>query len=445
MEVPATPANAAHLLRRSAWGGLPFEIDQVVADGIEATVDRLLDVSVAPVPTEPDYGPGAVPFEGEVVNLWFYKLAATSPTPALERLMWFWHGHFACDYLKSEAPDLLLRQLITLRRHALGRFDDLLAVVTHDPAMNVYLDLHTSVVGQPNENYARELMELFSLGANQGYTQADVAEVGRCFTGYDLVGDERTGRPIGTTVQPGLHDFGDKAVFGRHGNFDADDVIAMIVERPQCHRFVAQRMWYRYAGTVPASDVVRDLVQAFAERLEIRDLLGAMLTHPAFYADDVQAGLVSAPVPTLVRAARAFELTFPDDVGDFDDERATGRLLPEFGYRMGQVVGEPPNVGGWPHNDTWLDARHATGRLVTGRDLGWLVVEQEGPVAADLIAASGSPGDFVALVFGRFGVVQWSDQSADQIRMALVADRDPIVATAAAIATAFVTPEVTLT
>ena len=451
MPIPATPRNAAHLLRRAAWGGLPHEIDQVVADGIEASVAKLLDTSAAPTPVEPAYGPGYIPFPGELVNLWFYKLASTSPTPALERLMWFWHGHFACDYHKSEATDLLLRQLITLRRNALGRFDDLLLAVTHDPAMNIYLDLHTSVVGQPNENYARELMELFSMGSGQGYTQADVVEVGRAFTGYDLVEDRVSGRPLGTTVRPGMHDFGQKTIFGQRGAFDAADVIALIVQKPECHRFIASRMWHRYAGTSPSPHVIDDLAGVFASRLEVRDLLGAMLTHPAFYADEVHDGLVSAPVPTLVRTARAFEFTFADELRAWEDdddghdpETGSGWMLPEFGFRMGQAVGEPPNVGGWPHNDAWLDARRATGRLQVARDLGWWVVEHEGPVVEALLAATRQPDQFISVLYGRFGVVEWSEVSAEQIRTAITSTDDDIAAVAAGIAATFLTPEVTL-
>ena len=453
MPIEPTPRNAAHLLRRAAWAGLPAEIDAVMTDGIEASVDRLLDPAGAPVVAEPPYGPGDVPYSGEVMNAWFHRLAATSPTPALERLMWFWHGHFATSLEKVEWTDLVCRQLITLRRHGLGRFDDLLMAVTLDPAMNFYLDLHMSTADAPNENYARELMELFSLGAGQGYTQSDVVQVGRAMTGYGLEEHFTSGRPVGSTLRPMLHDTGQKTIFGRTGAFDAADVIEMIVAKPECHRFVASRFWLRYAGTEAAPSVIDELASVFAASLRIDDLLRALLTHPAFYAPEVQGAVVNQPVESLVRFARGMELPFPDglpresedDDGDNDDDEAFELYwyLVEAGWSMGQLVGIPPNVGGWPDGLAWIDARHATGRLNAGRQLGHLVAELDGDVPDALRAAVGNPADFVPLLLGRLGCVEWSPATEDAISQALVAE-EPFEAVAAAIATAFVSPEVTL-
>jgi hypothetical protein len=152
MSVESSRRNAAHLLRRAGWGGTEAEIARVTRDGIEASVDRLLDVSEARPAGEPGRSRGEAPYPEEALLLWFVHLAVTSPTPALERLLWFWHGHFATSLEKVEFPDLLLRQWVTLRRLAMGRLDDLLLAMTHDPAMNVWLDLNMSVVGRPNEN-----------------------------------------------------------------------------------------------------------------------------------------------------------------------------------------------------------------------------------------------------------------------------------------------------
>ena len=128
-----------------------------------------------------------------------------------------------------------------LRRHSLGRFDDLVEAVTHDAAMNIWLDLHTSVVGRPNENYARELMELFTLGVD-GYAQVDVAEAARAFTCYGLERPPGLRRPVGTRLRPALHDYGTKTVLGRSGLLTGRDVIATITQRPECHRYVVARL-----------------------------------------------------------------------------------------------------------------------------------------------------------------------------------------------------------
>ncbi len=448
MPIEATPRNAAHLLRRAAWVGLPEEVDAVVDAGIEASVDRLLDATAAPELSEPPYARGDVPYSAELMNVWFHRNVATSPTPTIERLMWFWHGHFATSVDKVEWTDLVCRQLITLRRHGLGRFDDLLMAVTLDPAMNVYLDLHTSILGSPNENYARELMELFTLGAGQGYTQDDVVQVGRAMTGYGLDHHPVTYRPVGTRVSPALHDNGLKTVFGRTGHFDAADVIEMIVARPECHRFITGRMWLRYAGTTAPAAVLDELSSAFGASLRIDELLRRILTHPAFYAADVHGAVVNQPVESLARFVRGMALPFPTDLpseGEDDDEEWPEHLwmLIDAAYTMGQLVGVPPNVGGWPDGAAWLDARHSTGRLNAGRMLGHVVAEVDAPIPAALRAAVDRPDEFVPLLLGRLGCAEWSPETEDAISRALAAP-EPDQAVVAAVTTAFVAPEVTL-
>lgn len=201
---------------------------------------------------------------------------------------------------------------MTLRRLAMGRLDDLLVAMTHDPAMNVWLDLETSVVGKPNENYARELLELFSMGAGNGYTQADVVEAARALTGYGLRYDPQADRPVAARLEPALDDYGTKTFLGRRGNFDVDDIVGIVVERPECHRFVAGRFWLRYAGTEPPDGVLDELARGLSSRLRIDDLLRALLTHPRFYAADVRSGLVSQPVEVLCRTLRGFEIPTVD-------------------------------------------------------------------------------------------------------------------------------------
>ena len=221
MPIEPIPRNAAHLLRRAACGGTPDEIARVTDEGIEATVDRLLDPSDAPPFPRPHRIRGEQPFEEWILGAAWMRLAATSPTPAIERLSWVWQGHFATGVSKVEWTDLLHAQWAMLRHRSLGRFDDLLHAVVHDAAMNLYLDLHTSVAGRPNENFAREVMELFSMGAGRGYTQSDVVEAGRAFTGYGIEYDRTIHRAIGSRLLPALHDTGTKRILGSTGAFAA--------------------------------------------------------------------------------------------------------------------------------------------------------------------------------------------------------------------------------
>ncbi len=462
MSIPATPSNAAHLLRRAAWGGSPAEIARVVDEGIEAAVTRLLDATAAPTLVEPKDTPGYVPYEHETLVVWLLRSAANSPSPAIERLAWFWHGHFATSIEKVELADLMLRHYLTLRRHSLGRFDDLLAAVATDAAMNLWLDLHLSVAGNPNENFAREVLELFSMGAGNGYTQHDVVEAARAFTGYGFELDPTYERIVGSRLVPTLHDRTDKTFLGRTGNFDGADIIGIVVERPECHRFLADRFWLRYAGTAPPDGVLDDLAGAFAARLETRDLLGALLTHPAFYGDDVKGGLVGQPVEVVIRTIRGFELDLPDlttmtlgEIEEADDLADDGGepLLPpgtlhpweafEWLETLGQLPLLPPNVGGWPHNEAWLDTNRSAGRLLAGTELGRRLADGDGPVNDELRrAAAAGAGPLTAAIMTRFGRESWSADLEEAIAIARADGGEGGLA--AAIAVAFTSPEVIL-
>ncbi|MEO1056926.1 MAG: DUF1800 domain-containing protein [Actinomycetota bacterium] len=460
MPIEATPRNAAHLWRRAAFGATPEEIENTMRNGIEATVESMFDHRRAVDAGSPLRFAGEPPYDTEHLNLWFIRLAATSPTPAIEKLTWFWHGHFATNVDKFENPELLHAQLLTFRRHGLGRFDDLLKLMARDPAMVIWLDLDQSIVGRPNENYARELMELFSLGVDGGYHQFDVVNAGRAFTGHTLSG----AYPPTVTLNAGLHDDGIKTILGSSGNFDGDDVVDLIVARPECHRFLASRVWMRYAGTTPLPEVLDFLAAAFASRLRVADLLSAMFTHPAFYAEDVRAGLVSQPIETMVALVRGFGLDIVDvrttAVGDGDDdddadevEIAGGARLPWFVViamleDMGQFIGHPPNVGGWPHNEPWLDATRSAGRLNAAIALAESIEIDEvqtAPLQHIREAVARSPQAAVADLFAALGVTEWSTDTEAAIVSSLSTTAGDVGPLATALAVAITSPEVILT
>jgi len=454
MDIAPTQDNAAHLLRRAAWGGTPQEIEAAAAAGIESTVAALLDPAGALDAGGPYRSTtGDAAFWDSPLQLWWYHLAVNSPTPAIERLAWFWHGHFATSIDKVEYADLMHAQLVMLRRNGLGRFDDLLEAITHDTAMNIYLDLHLSEVGNPNENFARELMELFSMGAGQGYTQTDVEQAARALTGYGLVHAEPQYRYLGTELKPELHDFGQKLFLGNTGNFDGSDIVAEIVRRPECHRFICSRLWHRYAGTAPPESVIGDLVAVFRDELLVSDVLAAMLTHHEFYADEVKQGLVTQPVELLVRTWRNFGLDILD-VRDrpYDDLSAAAEdvergwvpfALEWLGWDVGQRIAQPPNVSGWGHNGFWLDTNGSSARVRVGREVGYLIASGEGAVSRDLHALAGRPTQLAEAVLRQFGVVSWSSTTFDAVTAA-ARDDWPDDAIVAAVSTAFASPEVTL-
>ncbi len=445
-----SPSNAAHLLRRAAWGGRPEEIEAAVDAGIDATVDALLDASDAPTVGEPMRDPEVHSYSIDELMSWFVRLCATSPTPAIERLTWFWSGHFATSVEKVEWADLMHRQYVTCRRLGLGRFDELLKAITRDPAMIIFLDLDQSIAGRPNENFARELLELFTMGASNGYTQDDVVAAARALTGHGV--EFVYERPAALRLNPGTHDHGRKTFLGRSGNFDGDDIIDIVTERRECHEFIARRFWLRYAGTTASPAIVARLADAFGDRLRIDDLLRTMWTLDAFYENDVTSGLVSQPFEVLIRTVRGFDLPLWDSESIHagaaeDDEDGPFALEPWFvadnAFAMGQPLGVPPNVAGWPHNEPWLDSNRAASRLVAGVALGHLIADLDLEVSETLRQRAHDPDALASSLFERFGVVDVSSQTVDAITAA-TRGLAPIESVASAFAVAFTSPEVTL-
>ena len=189
MNVEPTPTNVRHLLTRAAWIGTAADVEAGTSRSIADTVSALLDTPPAAPPPEPRHDPSdeaEIRYPAEALAHWFFELAVTSPTPAIERLTWFWTGHFANQVEKIEFPSALHRQFVFVRDLGLDGFEELIRAITNDAAMNLFLDLHANTKDQINENYGRELLELFTMGRDNGYTQTDVIEVSRALTGIGL-------------------------------------------------------------------------------------------------------------------------------------------------------------------------------------------------------------------------------------------------------------------
>lgn len=439
MRVPPTPTHAAHLLTRAAWVATPAQMDWVQSVGIEAAVDGLLDAHDLTPPPEPTHsGDDELLYSGEALLQWFFELAVGSASPALERLVWFWHGHFATSIEKVEWPSLMFRQFQTLRSGAMGSFLSLVRAITLDPAMNIWLDLEANIAGAPNENYAREMLELFTMGRDNGYTQADVVDLARALTGIQPSGHCHDDRPTGTLVEPDLHDSGVKTLLGVKGRLGVDDVLPLITGRPETHRFIAERLWLRYAGTPIPAEVSAELTARFARAGDTRDLIHALMTHEAFYRPDVRNGLVAAPVESLVRAYRGLAVALqPIDCNGEPDEVVWYSIL------AGQAPAHPPHVGGWPHNHAWLDVAHSGARSTVGRLLGRHLLDINVNTApVNRIHNATGPDALVAALGDAFGVIDWSPATTSALHAAgRLCDEERFVAS---IATAFASPEVTL-
>ncbi|MBK9180674.1 MAG: DUF1800 domain-containing protein [Acidimicrobiales bacterium] len=443
MAIPATRANASHLLRRAAFGGVPEEVDAAVAAGIEATVERLLQVGASPPDTPPFAIPSAldqvrdpagVPRVTRDLQAYWLGRMAVSPTPALEKLVLFWHGHFATSVRKVIADRSMWQQNQLFRRIGAGSFPALVKAVSRDPAMVRWLDLRESDKGAVNENFARELLELFTMGRDNGYTQLDVAEAARAFTGHKL--DPRA--DLAFVFVPAAHDAGRKTFLGVSGNLGGDDIVDIVVRQPQTARFVASRLWFRYASATPPAGVLDDLAAAFARRLDVTDLLRALLTHPAFYGDDVRHGLVATPVEVFVRVVRALAWG-PDQWGQ-------GAGAPAL---LGQILFAPPNVGGWGHNGTWLGSSVAASRALVARQAGTLAValaRAGNQVCAGLRGSVGDADAFTSGVMGRLGVTEVSTGTRDAVSRYVAGARGQSTdrVFAGAVSLALVAPEAVL-
>ncbi len=363
---PSDRSTIAHLLRRTGFGPTAAEVDRAAAAGYAATVDAVLDFSrpdpadaVSP-PALTASSPAARSLtlaQRQALNqqrgkelgdlqLWWLRRMATTGRPLQEKLTWFWHGHFATSYDKVRRPDLLLRQNELFRARGAGDFEALTQAVAKDPAMMVWLDTATDKRTHPNENFARELMELFTLGIGN-YAEDDVREAARAFTGWVI--DPRT---LTWALRRAQHDDGTKTVLGQTGPWGGEDVVRILVASPASHRWVVSRLWSHFAHPVAPSDpVVRDLVPTYARSLDVADLLRAMVSHPAFTSPAARTGLVKQPVEWTVGTLRALGL--PPD---------SPRIVAALSA-LGQVPLRPPNVGGWPQNEYWLTTASSLARL----------------------------------------------------------------------------------
>ncbi|MDQ6648851.1 MAG: DUF1800 domain-containing protein [Actinomycetota bacterium] len=405
----------AHLYRRVGFGARPDELDAAVKAGYAATVAALLDrsrpdpgVQSTPPPTLPlDARPGkaadaagrrayqqAEAAAKEALVLWWLDRMVVAANPLPEKLALFWHGHFATSVQKVGSAALMLRQNELFRSLGAGDFGALANAVSKDAAMLIWLDARSNKKARPNENFARELMELFTLGIGN-YTETDVKEVARAFTGW---AEEGAGGTAAYRFNARQHDDGSKTVLGHTGNLDGESVIALLAGSPASARWVVSRMWSRFARPVAPHDPQVDaLLPAYGGR-DCGALLRAVLSAPTFTSAEVQQGLVKQPVEWAVGALRALRL------------RATDKRLASSLTALGQLPFAPPSVGGWPANEAWL---------TTASSLTRVQLAQSMVAKADLsLVADAAPGDRPDAVAHLLSLDGWSARSAMALRSA---------------------------
>ena len=278
--------------------------------------------------------------KGAELRAWWMTEMLTTPSPLTEKMVLFWHNHFVSSLQKVRSPVLMYRQHLVLRKHALGYFGDLLHDVSKDAAMVIYLDNASNRKAQPNENFAREVMELFTLGEGN-YGESDIKEAARAFTGWSIDADsgEFVARPL-------IHDDGIKTVLGRSGNFDGDAVLDILLAQPPTAEFIVAKLWREFVSPVPEPAEVKRIARMFRDnRYNIQVALRALLTSDAFYAPQNRAALIKSPVDLIVGTLRQFR---------FETGEVTPLVLAS--RQLGQDLFAPPNVKGWPGGDAWINS-----------------------------------------------------------------------------------------
>jgi len=369
-------AAAEHLLNRAGFGGNGAEIGRVLATGTEAWVEHALSRPATPL--EPYYADWLKP-EGQrdmfqdmgreerrqMANklrvqdrlqlrdftAWWIDRMVAGEDPLRERMTLFWHGFFTSSMDDVKNSFELIAQNEFLRANAFGNFGDLVHGIARDPAMLEYLDNDVNRKGKPNENFARELMELFTLGEGN-YTEDDIKEAARAFTGWT----DRTGKFRFNKRQ---HDGGEKTVLGVTGTLDGDDVIEVLLDQPACARFLAGKLLTYFEGRTPGEGRLETYATVLrSSNYDIAGFLRTLLTDPAFYGEDVIGARIAGPVDYMVGSCRRLGVHPPAAF------LITGSML------LGQKLFYPPNVKGWEGGQSWI----TTSTLMTRGNLAGLLL-----------------------------------------------------------------------
>ena len=361
-------ALMAHLLRRAGFGASRNELEEYIAMGYDGAVEALLNPS----------DPGNMPDDlirryhveqSELRDLagsaayWMYRMISTS-CPMEEKIALFWHGLFATGYAKLNQARSLLNQVDMFRRSGLGSFEDLLVELSKDPAMIVWLDNNENHVSAINENYGRELLELFSMGIGN-YTEDDIKECSRAFTGWTLGNAEYMAvRAAKDSIWPygriawhfdyrdEDHDAGEKTFLGETGKFNGEDIIAIIAKQESTARFVATRLFQFFAAdeiTEDGEKAIQEMIASyFSSGYQIRAMLRTLFHTDYFKSDEARFARVKGPVEMVVGAIRMS--------GNYQNPALGIEKVSDTMLYMGQGLLQPPTVEGWHEGSEWIDS-----------------------------------------------------------------------------------------
>lgn len=368
---------AAHLYRRAGFGASSQQIDEALGQDPVELVHQL----VAENSEDDDFRTTAdslaqtILASGDAKKLsaaWVYRLLLT-PNQLLEKATLFWHGHFATGAEKVNDAPMMWDQNRLIREHALGSFPNLVEAIAKDPAMLIYLDSAMNRKAHPNENFARELMELFCLGEGN-YSEQDVQELARCFTGWEV----KNKRFRKNRYQ---YDSGSKLILGTRGNFDGEEGVRVVLAQPHVERFLA-RKWFRFFisdESEPTDDLLEPVAKAFRDHdLQVAPVLRLMLSSNLFFSPQALHRKIKSPVELVIGTLRSLN-------GTTNTETVANGLL-----QIGQGLFYPPNVKGWDGGRAWINSSTMLGRAnLIGKILDDEVTRFGGESLNDYLAARG--------------------------------------------------------
>ena len=367
--VPNKLPNIRYLYSRAGFGATPTELADASRKSIRAVVNQLLTGSSQPIAelrvVDADENVTKRALKGMMrdgkldrdmlkerirmnaqkvrdLNLQWIDRMATGKDALREKMALLWHGHFACRTM-GQNPLFMQQYVNTLRQHALGNFRELLMAVSKEPAMLQFLNNQQNRKNAPNENFAREVMELFTLGravnGTPNYTERDVKEAARAFTGWQFT-------PNGQFIfRPFVHDDGEKMLFGKTGAFRGEDVIQMLLEKPQTARFITSKIYRFFVNDTEDSKRVDELARHFQKDYDIAALMERIFTADWFYDIKNVGSHIKSPVELLVGMRHTLGIQFDKPQPQIFVQRT-----------LGQMLFYPPNVAGWPGGKNWIDS-----------------------------------------------------------------------------------------
>jgi len=311
----------------------------------------------------------------EELRAWWVREMMTTPSPLTERMTLFWHNHFTSGQDKVPEPQTMYQQNVLLRRYALANFGDMLHAVAKDPAMLLYLDGANSRRGHPNENFGREVMELFTLGEGH-YSEDDIKQAARTYTGWSV--DPDSGAYVWRST---FHDDGDKTVFGQTGNFDGDQMLDILLAQPETANFISAKLWREFVSATPDPLELKPIAEAFrASHYDIKVALRGLFLSPAFWDPSNRGTLVKSPAEFVVGTIRQFDIAYDST------QPMVGAMR-----QLGQVLFQPPNVKGWPGGDSWVDSTTLLARKQYVEQLMRATEDTHGMVKKATVGTSMSP------------------------------------------------------